>query len=312
MRLLFFGTPEFAVPALEALCGGPYEVVGVVSQPDRPRGRGRPLEPTPVAAAARAHGLPLLQPEQAGQPEAVAWMAGLGPELGCVVAFGQFLTRAVREVAPHGLVNAHASLLPCYRGAAPIAHAILAGETHTGVTIIRVEREMDAGDWCLRRELEIGPEETAGELEERLSQLAATALAEAVDRITSGTVEFQAQVHAEATAAPKLDRDFGRLDWGEPAEPVFRRIRAATPRPGAWVELRRSGRRFRILRARLLGPPPPERPGQVRTSEGRVSIGALDGWIEVLRLQAAGRRPIDAAEFLRGARVPKDEEVSPT
>ncbi len=316
MRLLFFGTPDFAVASLEALAAGPHDVVGVISQPDRPRGRGRVLEPTPVKAAALALGLPLLQPEQAGQPDAVAWMAAREPELGCVVAFGQYLTRAVRRVAPHGLINAHASLLPRYRGAAPIAHAILAGETRTGITIIRVERQMDAGDWCLQRELAIGSEETAGELAERLGQLAAETLGQAVDPIAHGTADFQAQMHELASSAPKLEPDFGRLDWGETAEQVLRRIRAATPQPGARLRLARSGRRLRILRARLAVPAPTAAPaglpGRVRAAEDRLLIAALDGWIDVLRLQVPGRRPLGAAEFLRGARVPEDEEVSPS
>jgi methionyl-tRNA formyltransferase len=316
LRLLFFGTPDFAVASLEALAAGPHDVVGIVSQPDRPRGRGRALEPTPVGAAARALGLPLLQPEKAGHPDAVAWMAAHEPELGCVVAFGQYLTRAVRQVAPHGLINAHASLLPRYRGAAPIAHAVLAGETRTGITIIRVARQMDAGDWCLERELAIGPEETAGELAERLSRLAAEALVQAVDQIARGTADFRAQRHELATPAPKLEPGFGRLDWGETAERVLCRIRAATPRPGAWLELARSGRRLRILRARLAAPgphaPAAALPGRVRATEDRLLIAALDGWVEVLRLQVPGRRPLDAAEFLRGARVPEDEEVSPS
>lgn len=313
LRLLFFGTPEFAVPSLEALSESRHAVVGAVSQPDRPRGRGRRLDPTPVRRAAEARSLPLLQPERVGEPGAVEWMRELRPDLGCVVAFGQFLPKQVREVAPHGLVNAHASLLPAYRGAAPIPHAILAGETRTGVTIIRVAREMDAGDWCAMRELEIAPAETAGELEDRLAELAAALLVEAVERIASGTAEFRPQDHARATLAPKLDRSFGELDWGEPVERVLRRIRAATPRPGADVALRESGRRFRILRAALAAAPGVRaRPGAVRQEGSRLVIGALDGWIAVLRLQAPGRRPVEAAEFLRGARLPENEEVSTT
>ncbi len=313
LRLLFFGTPEFAVASLEALVTSRHAVVGVISQPDRPRGRGRALTATPVAALAARHEIPVFQPAKVGDTTAVEWMRQFEPDLGCVVAFGQFIPKCVREAPREGLINAHASLLPRYRGAAPIAWAILEGEVRTGVTIIRVEREMDAGDWCLMRETNIDPEETAGQLSERLARLAAEALLEAVERIAAGEAEFRAQEHAKATLAPRLERSFGRLDWSEPATHVLCRIRAATPWPGADVRLRRSGRSFRILRA-LPGSRgvTPTRPGLVRAEEGRLRIAALDGWVDVLRLQAPGRRPVAAAEYLRGARVPEDEEIEDT
>jgi methionyl-tRNA formyltransferase len=310
LRLLFLGTPEFAVPSLRALAESRHAVVGVVSQPDRPRGRGRRLEPTPIAAEARGRSLPLLQPEKVGSPEAVQWMRGLEPDLGCVVAFGQFIPRQVRELPPLGMVNAHASLLPRHRGAAPVPHAILEGDPETGVTVIRVEREMDAGDWCVMRRTQIGAEETAGELADRLASLAAGALLEAVEAIAEGRAEFRPQPSVGITFAPKIDRSFGTLSFGEPLERVLRRVRAATPWPGAEVVLRPSGARFRILRARgAEGCGASERPGSVRAEGGSLRIAALDGWLEVVRLQAPGRRPLNAAEFLRGARVGAREEA---
>lgn len=311
LRLLFFGTPEFAAPSLRALAASRHRVVGAVSQPDRPRGRGRKLAPTPVRLEAERLGLPVLQPEKVGEPAALDWMREREPDLGCVVAFGQFIPKSVRELPPRGLINAHASLLPRYRGAAPVQHAILAGEVRTGVTIMRIVREMDAGDWCLKSELEIGPEETAGELAERLAELAAATLVEAVDRIAAGTAEFHAQDPAGVTFAPKVDRDFARVDWREPAEQVLRRIRAATPSPGVDVKLRRSGRQFRIQRAGLDSEfPAPERPGRVRHDGTQLWVAAGDAWISIRRLQVPGRRPVDAADFLRGARIPEDEEVA--
>lgn len=315
MRLLFFGTPAFAVAALEALAAGAHAIVGVVSQPDRPRGRGRKLEPTPVHVCADRLGLPLLQPEKAGSPEAVEWMRGLEPDLGCVVAFGQYIARAVRELPARGLINAHASLLPRWRGAAPIQHAILAGDAKTGVTIIRVAREMDAGDAGPGLETVIGASETAGELASRLSKLAASSLVQAVDAIAADRARFAPQPSSGVTLAPRVDRDFGRIDWHRPRDEVLRRIRAATPAPGARTQLWPGPRRLQILRAEAVPPPmgaaelAPGRPGALRTEGGRLRIAALDGWIEVHRLQEMGRRELDTDSWLRGARLPRDEEV---
>ena len=308
LKLVFFGTPEFAVPSLAALAESRYPIVGVVSQPERPRGRGRSLEPTPVGAEARRWDLPLLQREKVGSPEALDWLRSLAPDLGVVVAFGQFIPRTVRELPRLQLINAHASLLPRWRGAAPIPHAILAGDPRTGISVMRVERAMDAGDVCLVRETEIGAEETAGELSERLAALAAEALLEAVDALAEGIARFVPQAHEHATLAPKLSKEFGEVDWTRPRDEILRRIRAATPWPGVDLALKRSGARVRLLGVRAAeGPPGPAR--RVAASDGRLRVAAVDGWIEGLRLQAPGKRPVDAAEYLRGARVPDDEEV---
>ena len=296
------------MPSLRALADGRHPVVGVVSQPDRPRGRGRALEPTPVKALAQERGLDLLQPDKVGSDDALAWLRARGADLGVVVAFGQFIPKKVRELPPHGLINAHGSLLPRYRGAAPVEASILAGDTRTGVSIMKVEKEMDAGDVCLVRELEIGPTETAGELRPRLAELAAEALVEAIDQIAAGVASFVAQDHAAASFAPKLDREFARIDWSRPRDEVLCRIRAATPKPGVDLHLRRTGKKLRILAA---GPEegPESPPGRVDASQGRLRIAALDGWVCVSRLQAPGKRPVDAAEYLRGARVPENEEI---
>jgi methionyl-tRNA formyltransferase len=310
LRLVFLGTPEFAVPSLLALARGPHPVVGAISQPDRPRGRGQKVEPTAVRAAAERLGIPVLQPEKVGEPAALEWLRVLAPDLGVVVAFGQFIPRRVRELPRLGMINAHASLLPRWRGAAPIEHALLSGDTQSGVTIIRVAQEMDAGDWCLRRETPIGPDETAGALAERLSALAADALVEAVGEIAAATARFQPQAAEGVTLAPKVGRELGALDWSQPAAAVLRRIRAATPRPGADVRLRRSRAAFRILEAELAGDlPAGVRPRAVRAERDRLLVAALDGWISVRRLQVHGRRPVRVGEFLRGARLAADEEV---
>ena len=286
----------------------------MISQPDRPRGRGRKLAPTPVKQTAAELGIPVAQPEAVGNAEALEWLRPLEPDLGCVVAFGQFIPKSVRELPGHGMINAHASLLPRHRGAAPVQHAILCGDRKTGVTIIRVVREMDAGDACLTLETGIGPEETAGELAGGLAELAARALVEAVEQIAEGRAVFRPQGEQGITLAPKLDREFGQIDWGEPSVAVLRRIRAATPAPGAHTDLHLGEgadvRRLRILRATAASDlAPPDRPGRLRSDGRRLRISALDGWVEVLTVQEVGRKPLDAGAYLRGARLPPDEEV---
>ncbi len=271
-----------------------------MSQPDRPRGRGRRRQPSPVSERAQQLGIPLLRPERVGDPEAVEALRAHAPDLGVVVAFGQFLPRRVRELPSLGyLVNAHASLLPRYRGAAPIAHAILAGDRTTGVSVMRVEREMDAGPVALQRTLEIGPEENAGELGERMAVLAARAIAEAVDLIAEDRVRWVPQDDSRASLAPKIDRDAARLDWREPAAALVDRVRAMAPSPGAWTTL--EGEPLRILAARAQAGAAGNAPGTVRCSERkeiRIATGA--GWLIPRSVQRAGGKRLDVEDFLRG------------
>jgi methionyl-tRNA formyltransferase len=311
LRLLFLGTPEFAVPSLRALAQSRHVLVGAISQPDRPRGRGRQLEPTPVKRAAAELGLECLQPERIGEPAALEWLAQRAPDLGVVVAFGQFVPRQVRELPRLGMINAHASLLPRWRGAAPIEWAILAGDARSGISVMRLAREMDAGDVCLQRETPIGPDETAGELGLRLAQLAAEALVEAIDAIAQGHARFEPQPSEGVTLAPKLERSFGRLDLAQPLERVYARVRAATPRPGVELRLERANRSLRVLRSAPWKGGCPARPGEL-VAEGRhLRVSAADGWLELLRVQVPGRQAVDAAEFVRGARLEPGERVVP-
>ncbi|MEE9279400.1 MAG: methionyl-tRNA formyltransferase [Myxococcota bacterium] len=311
LRLVYLGTPGFALPSLRALASSRHDVVGVVTQPDRPRGRGRKLQPGPVRALAAELGLPVRQPAKVAEPDTVEWLRGLRHDLGVVVAFGQFVPKSVRELPTHGMINAHASLLPRWRGAAPIHWAILEGDRTTGVSVMRLVKELDAGDVCLTRETEIGPGETAGELGERLAELAAEALLVAVDDIAAGRAVFRAQDPAGVTEAPKIAREFARLDWDEPAECVLRRIRASSPRPGADLVLAGDGKKLRIVEARRAADPGvPERCGAVRATDGRLCVAARDAWVEIARLQAPGRGPVSAAEFLRGVEISPDERVA--
>lgn len=291
------------MPGLRRLLAGPHEVAVVVSQPDRRRGRGRRPQPSPVAALAQERGLPLLRPDKVGAPDVVEALRGFAPDLGVVVAFGQFLPRKVRELPARGyLINAHASLLPRHRGAAPIARAILAGDEETGISVMRVEREMDAGPVALVRRTPIGPRETAGELTERLAELAAEALAEALDRIAEGRVAWRSQDDARATFAPKIEREDARLDWREPAEALARRVRAMAPRPGAFTTL--AGEPLRILAARAEPGPADAPPGTVRGHDGHVRVATGRGWLVPEELQRAGGRALPVEAFLRGRPLP--------
>jgi len=315
VRLVFFGTPQLAVPTLARLLEGPHRVVGVVTQPDRPRGRGRRLSPAPVAERALAAGVPLLRPERVGAEDMVGALRALAPDLGVVVAFGQFLPKSIRELPRLGYsINAHASLLPRYRGAAPIAHALLAGERETGISIMRVEREMDAGAVCLTRRCAIGEGDSCGDLEQRLAELAAEAVAEALDAIAADRAQFVAQDESRATLAPKLSAGEALLDFSRPAAELARRVRALAPKPGATAQL--GAERLRILAARAepgasdLAPGAVERgggalPGAVERGGGALRVATGEGWLVLERLQRAGGRPLSAQEFLRGFALPE-------
>jgi methionyl-tRNA formyltransferase len=293
VRLVFFGTPQLAVPTLARLLEGPHRVVGVVTQPDRPRGRGRRLAPSPVAERALAAFVPLLRPERVGAPDVVAELRALAPDLGVVVAFGQFLPKSIRELPRLGYsINAHASLLPRYRGAAPIAHALLAGE-----------REMDAGAVCLTRRCAIGEGDSCGDLEQRLAELAAEAVAEALDAIAAGRAQFVAQDQSFATLAPKLSAEDALLDFSRPAAELARRVRALAPKPGASAQL--GAERLRILAAHAEPGAEARVPGSVERTGGALRVATGEGWLVLERLQRAGGRPLSAPEFLRGFALPE-------
>jgi len=249
--------------------------------------------------------VPLLRPERVGAPEVSTALRARAPDLGVVVAFGQFLPRGIRELPRLGyLINGHASLLPRWRGAAPIARAILAGDARTGISVMRVEREMDAGAVALRAEIAIGEDEDAGSLGARLAALCADAIARTLDAIDAGSASWTPQTPAGVTLAPKLEPGEARLDWREPAAALARRVRAFAPSPGAWSEL--DGERLRILAACAQPGPAPDPPGTVRLAPGSerrlpLRIATGDGWLAPTRLQRAGGRALDVGAFLRGA-----------
>lgn len=298
--IAFFGTPDFAVPSLRALLGEGFDVSVVVTQPDRPQGRSRSLlVPPPVKEAAREHGIPVLQPERPGDPAFLAALRAADPELGVVVAYGHLLRPDLLRVPPRGMVNVHASLLPALRGAAPIPHAILAGLDETGVSIMQLDEGMDTGPVLLRVPTPIAPDETAGELSERLAELGALALVEALALIAVDGVTAQAQDHAGATHAPKIDGAMARIRWEEPAERIARQIRALDPRPGAWTE--RAGRRVKLFGPRPGGTlPAGAQPGHVIETEPALVIATGHEALQVLDVQPEGRPRLSAADWARG------------
>lgn len=289
------------MPSLERLIAGPFDVVGVVSQPDRRRGRGRKVSPSPVSAVALREDIPLFRPEKVASVREE--LEALSTDMGVVVAFGQFLPKSIRELPRHGyLINAHASLLPKYRGAAPINHAILEGEHTTGVSVMRVDREMDAGPVALTREIEIGENETAGELTERMGELAATALEPALQQIDEGTVVFEDQDHTSATEAGKLTREMGELHWSEPAETLVQRIRAFAPKPGAFTHL--EGDLLRIYSAHTEEANSVPAPGTIAVEENkRLRVATGKDWLVPERVQRAGGKEMPVDAFLRGREI---------
>jgi methionyl-tRNA formyltransferase len=293
------------------LIAGPHDVVGVVSQPDRRRGRGKKLSPSPVAEVALRDGIPLLRPERVGDPESVAALGAMSPDLGVVVAFGQFLPKKVRELPGRGyLINAHASLLPKYRGASPIAQAILEGESETGVSVMRIEREMDAGPVALVESTPIGIRENTLELTHRLSEIAAHAIVRTVDQIARDEVVWTEQDARRATVAPKIEKRDSVLDLRESARALACRIHALAPRPGASLQLVEdpesgdTGEKLKILRADVQAFAAGESPeaGRIERDSNEVALRVAtgDGWLVPLTVQRAGGKPLDVADFLRG------------
>lgn len=300
------GTPDFALPSLEALARAGEDVVGVVTQPDRPRGRGRgEAAPPPVKRAALALGLPVLQPERVGRPGAVAAIAALRPELIVVVAFGQILPAALLSVPARGCVNVHASLLPRYRGAAPIHWAILNGELQTGVTTMWMDEGLDTGDLILSRAVPIGPDETVGELHDRLAALGASCLLETLRLLRRGEAPRIPQAHDQASYAPRLTAADERIDWNRPAREIHNRVRGMNPWPVAHALTGRG--RLKVWRTRLPAEgaaaggasAPPGTVVAVRPGDG-IDVQASDAPVTLLEVQPAGGRRMPADAYANG------------
>jgi len=304
VRVVFLGSGAFAVPSLAALLDAGHDVAALVTQPDREKGRGRALAATPAKVLAERRGVKVLQPRRIKEPPAIEELRALRPEVQVVVAYGQILPRAVIDIPPLGTVNVHSSLLPRYRGAAPIHWAVVDGERETGVTTMLIDEGLDTGPTLLARSTPIGPEETAPELEARLGPLGAEVLLETLDGLARGTLTPRPQDHARATLAPILKKEDARIDWTRPADEIARRVRGLVPWPGTVTTW--AGADLKVLRARV------DRAALTDAAPGTVLAVDRDGLLvaagagtrlRLLDIQPESRRPMPAAAFAAGARL---------
>ncbi|MCA0908378.1 methionyl-tRNA formyltransferase [Ruegeria marisrubri] len=302
MRVVFMGTPDFSVPVLDALVEAGHEIAAVYCQPPRPAGRGKKDRPTPVHARAQALGLDVRHPTSLKPAEEQDSFAALNADVAVVVAYGLILPQPILDAPAHGCLNIHASLLPRWRGAAPIHRAIMAGDAQTGVCIMQMEAGLDTGPVLLRQATDIGPEETTAELHDRLSAMGAALIVEALAKLPGLTPDPQPETGV--TYAAKIDKSEARVDWSRPAAEVDRQIRGLSPFPGAWTEI--DGNRVKLLASRLAQGK--GAPGEVLNDDLYVACG--QGAIELLRLQRAGKGAQDRETFLRGWPIPIGTRMS--
>lgn len=302
MRVLFLGTPHFAATVLRHLLASRHEVVGVVTQPPRPSGRGLQVTDPPAAALAREHELPVFQSRRLHTAEALAGFADLRADLIVTAAFGRILKTGLLELPPRGCWNVHASLLPRHRGAAPVTAALMAGDAWTGVTIFQLDEGMDTGPMLEQEMIAIGPRDTAGELTDRLAELGGQTLVHALDRAEAVGLPPRPQPSEGATYTRLLEKHDGELAWNRPADLVDRQLRAVTPWPGGFTFV--EGMRLRVHRAEPVHLLPAEgTPGTVIRTDGHLDVACLPGALRLLEVQAEGRRRQPAAEWMRGARL---------
>lgn len=318
MRIVFCGTPQFAVPTLKHLLAQTeFQIVAAITQPDRPRGRGQEVSSSPVKETALAAGIPVHQPEKIRAPEAQELLQKLAPDAIVIIAYGQIIPARLLPIPRLGWINLHASLLPKYRGAAPINWAIVNGETKTGVTSMRIDAGMDTGEMLLQRELDIGPSETAPELALRMSELGAPLMVETLRGLATGKILPRPQAHEQASSAPMLKKEDGRVDWSRPAKEIFNRIRGFAPWPGAYTSFR--GQTCHIwgeLASKGLGDVAREntRPSESATPgallpQGKEVLVKCGGatYLRLLSVKLEGRKQVSAAEFVNGAHLHSGE-----
>ena len=307
IRTVFMGTPDFALATFEGLIEAGCNLVGVYTQPDRPKGRGNKLAAPPVKELAVKHGLPVFQPPKLRAPEVVEQLRGLRPELIVVVAYGQILPQAVLEIPRYGCINVHASLLPKYRGAAPINQAIIDGETETGVTTMLMDAGLDTGDMLVKCRIAIDANETAGQLHDRLAMLGREAMAETLKRLCAGKLVAEKQDDSLSCYAPMLKKEDGLIDWRQSATRVHNLVRGLDPWPGAYTRLGTEVLKIAATRVdpQLSGPP-----GTVlRAAADGVRIACGDGALVIGELQLPGKKRLPAGDFLRGRELPTGTRV---
>jgi methionyl-tRNA formyltransferase len=307
MRAIFLGTPQFAVPTLDRLIAAGHQIPLVVTQPDRPKGRGNSLAMPPVKESALRHSLEVFQPERVRRPESVERLRAVAPEIMVIVGYGQILPQSILDIAPRGILNVHASLLPKYRGAAPIQWAIANGETSTGVTIMRIDAGLDTGDILSKAETPIGGDETAVELSPRLAEMGAGLLVETLPQLDSITPEKQDD--SAATYAPILKKEDGAIDWNRPAREIHNRIRGLQPWPGAYSSFR--GQTLHVWKSAVTGNHSPHPPGTLLLDRRRLYATAGDGlFLELREVQSEDRKRLPGDVFANGARLGPHELLS--
>lgn len=315
MDVVVMGNGPFAAPMLRAVAASDHCVKLVVTRPDRPQGKRLEIIPGPVASLARELQLPLEQPESVNAPAYVSRLAEIHADLLVVADFGQILTNAALATTKLGGINVHASLLPKYRGAAPVAWAIFHGEATTGISIIRMTPELDGGGVLLQRELTIDPNETAGELEVRLSQLGAQLAVEAINELSAGRCDVLAQDRSLVTKAPRLRKEDGLIDWQRSANEICRQVRAMQPWPIAYFDWKKSNGeilRIQVIKASAEPTPTASRPGTIlEAKSGKLLVATSNGGVSIQRLKPAGKKEMDAATFLNGYRIQADDSFSP-
>lgn len=303
IRTIFMGTPAFALPTLQGLIDAGVNLCAVYTQPDRPRGRGKKLAPTPVKELAEQHGIPVYQPEKLRDPAVVEQLRSLFPDLIVVVAYGQILPKSILEIPRYGCINVHASLLPRYRGAAPIHRVVMEGEQVTGVTTMLMDVGLDTGDMLVKRATEIRPEETSGDLHDRLALLGREAMEETLQRLCGGKLVPEPQEDSQSTYAPMLKKEHGLVDWQASAQEVHNQVRGLSPSPGAYTIL--EGETLKISATSIENCPVEDEPGTVldaATDGVRVACGV--GVLRIGVLQLPGKKRLPAGEFLRGRPLP--------
>jgi methionyl-tRNA formyltransferase len=307
LRLVFLGTPDFAVPTLNALVTAGHQVLEVVTQPDRPKGRRQEFTPSPVKAAALGHGLTVWQPERVRHADSVEHLRALAPEAMVVVGYGQIIPQSVIDIAPLGIINVHASLLPELRGAAPIQWSVARGYEKTGVTTMRIDAGLDTGDMLLKWETAIGPDETASEISPRLAEAGAKLLLETLEGLAKGTISPVPQDGTRATWAPILKKDNGRIDWTLPAKTIHNLIRGLQPWPGAHTMFR--GQSLHLWRSRLAADIRNLAPGALIQDGGVFAVAGDGVCLELLELQLEGRKRMPAGVFANGHRLTNTEQL---